>query len=166
MNSLSMSLSQKSLVPRWTNRDRVINFDTYPNQSVHIMHGTKGMSLMWYQHYSLFNNLVALHEKHPIILPTLFPPNSFSFSLLIRTVCLFNSFLFRLKTNNHLSLLFLSGKVRISPLSLSLWAVRFFDHQESTLNPTSKVCSPSPAHIHNFFRSCMRCLITFTESNS
>lgn len=32
--------------------------------------------------YSLINNPVALHEKHPIILPTLFPPNLFSFSRL------------------------------------------------------------------------------------
>ena len=157
MNTLRL----KNLLTRWTNRDRVINFDTYPNQSVHIMHGTKGMSLMWYQHYSLINNMVALHEKHPIILPTLFPPSSFSFSLLTYDfVYSIPSFFVSKPTTT--SPFFFSRERFVYHLSLSLWAVRFFDHQESTLNPTSKVCSPSPAHIHNFFRSCMRCLITFT----
>ena len=72
--------------------------------------------------------------------PTLFPPNVFSFSLL--TYGLLIQFLPFSSQKQPPPLLSLSLRKGSYMTSLSLWAVRFFDHQESTLNPTYKVCSP------------------------
>ena len=125
-----------------------------------IMHRTKGMSLMWYRHYWSINNLVALHEKHPIILPHFIPS---------QCVLFFTS---HVRFVNSIPSFFVSKTTTTSPFSFS--QERFV--YDLSLSLSRSILWPSgvnvksnvqgmlsvPAHIHNFFRSCMRCLITFT----
>ena len=90
---------------------------------------------------------------------TLFPPNVFSFSLLTYGLLIqFLPFSSQKQPPPLLSLSLRKGSYMTS-LSLSrsiLWP--------SGVNVKSNVQGmlSVPAHIHNFFRSCMRCLITFT----
>lgn len=112
------------------------------------------------RHYWLINNLVALHEKHPIILTHFIPS---------QCVLFFTS---HVRFVNSIPSFFVSKTTTTSPFSFS--QERFV--YDLSLSLSRSILWPSgvnvksnvqgmlsvPAHIHNFFRSCMRCLITFT----